>query len=162
MNVTCKATGEKVNKKNAFAIKLWDHKNNTHFKSEEVYNNWVLENASKENIPILYNKILGLGQYHKQSGVFNKKLEKWLVEFSCFEIEFCLEHFMDVFKKYRSKGQPYLVSVIDNKLYQARDIFRLKNNSNSKVIEIIETDVENKINNYKFKRKNVDFRGYDG
>jgi hypothetical protein len=154
MEVICKSTGNKIDKKTAYSIVLPTHSRSSYFTSEDEYNKWVKTNQSLENISVLYNKILGVNK-HASSSIFKKKLEIWLKEFTCFEIEFCLSHFGAEISQYRKKEQPYIVQVIENKLVQAREIMRLCHKKSPNYIEL-DYEMESKINNYKYNRKGCD------
>jgi len=159
MEVICKSTGNKIDKKTAYSIVLPTHSRSSYFTSEDEYNKWVKTNQSLENIPVLYNKILGVNK-HASSSIFKKKLEIWLKEFTCFEIEFCLSHFGGEISQYRKKEQPYIVQVIENKLVQAREILKLKSKDTKIKVDNFNVEVENKINNHIFKSQKKDFRRF--
>lgn len=161
MKVTCHYTKEKIDKKNAFAIKLEKHKNNTYFKSEKIYNTWVEEERLKEEIPYILNNILGRSKYHKIHYIFNKKLSVWLKSYSYTEIHFTLNHFKEDVIKYRYKGVPYIAQVIENKLIEGKELFDSKKKSNDSKIKVdLDIELENKINNHKFVSIKKDMRRY--
>lgn len=155
--ITCYVTKEKVNKSEAYKTLLEGHKRYTYFKNESIYNKWLDEQKSKDNVKELLNKILGKSKYSKINPILSKKLNIWLDSYSYKEIEFCLELHKNDFFKYKSKGVPYLSQVIENKLIENNELYELKKtkeNINTK----IEFDyvLEESINNHKYVGKGRD------
>jgi len=157
--VKCKITGEKINKSESFSVIVEGYKNPFYFKSEKEYNFYVQEKLAEENVILLFNRILNKNKYSQLSRIIKNKLKIWLEDNYIYqEIEFTLKHNFELLSNVKIKGEPYLVTVIENKLLESKEVF-LKNNKieNKKTKIEIDDEIENKINksSFKYERRDI-------
>lgn len=139
VKVTCKLTGEKIEKKDAFCVKLDGKKVNSYFTSEDHYNEFInrikVKEKQKEYRELCLSKIriaLGLSDFEKIDKMVIIKIEKLS----------------------QSYGYASIINVID--LFYKDIIWVLKNKSfktsthkNSYIMKIIENNIHIGYERYK-------------